>query len=480
MTSNACLRTPNTLTITNPFVSGDISNTSRSALLGADISLQANAGGGTYEWAFTGQYTIVSGTLNSPAITIRSTESSPIVATVQNTLNGITITRSVTIDIVSPTLKSFNANQKDHFFFKNSFCNVFSPINQYAWTLGCANQRMIPRTGIDFEASITIPFGTYLTDLSKSGVKYVRSVSTLHKFIEENGSWSCTTDRTTEDDVNTGWHLDSSDPVGNTPTQLKFFSENYILNITTNDSPAQAVPSSKYDAIKIDDRFEEYVVYFYGDNPSQPNFQKRIGSLSWRWGGLANYTYSNPPPSTAAPYTIIESFTVPGSKNKDNVVSNRIYSPIPVQQLPEVICRSVANSLDSSKFFVSQQYRDFLNREPSDDEIGFGRNQIASCSFDLACVASKQTAISRELFRHPQFIKLHPELDLALEGSHDFNVHFIRQSYYIYLRKTCEPSRCDRQNFLNLVAELDSTGDYLAMVNRFINLAEYRNRFTLP
>lgn len=470
----------NDFTISNPRVSGDLSGTTQPALLGGDIELTANANAGTFEWSFAGQYTIVSGTINSPAITIRSTDSSPIIATVKNTISGIVKTRRVNINVVVPSLNSFTAEQRNQFFYVNSFCNTFSSNNGYAWTLGCLNGPLIPIPGISFEASIEISNQIYLTDLSKSGVKYVRSVSTLRKFIEPNGTWTCNTDRSPEDDTETGWHLDLADPIGTLPEQLKYFTEGNLLEIVNNDSPAQSVPSSNYDAIKIDDRFEEYIVYFYGDDPSNPYFQKRIGSLYWQWGGLSHFKYPNNPQSITAPYTILESYGTTGIIINDKTVSERQYDTIPVQELKQLICRTTSSLLDGSYFFVSQQYRDFLNRQPTVDEVEAGRFQIAPCVFDLNCVASKQAIISRDFFRHPEFVAVHPELDPSLEGTHDFNVEFVRQSYYVYLRSVCNPAICDRQTFENLVAQLDATGDYIGMVNQFITLAEYKNRFPLP
>ncbi len=67
------------INITNSRVSGSLNNTTQTALLAADVRLQANttpAGltGGTYSWNITGPYQIVSGATNQSSLTLRWTQ----------------------------------------------------------------------------------------------------------------------------------------------------------------------------------------------------------------------------------------------------------------------------------------------------------------------------------------------------------------------------------------------------------------------
>lgn len=468
------------LTITNPRVSGDLSNTTQYALLGGDITLSANPSNGNYEWVLTGPYAIVSGTINSSTITIRSTDASPITAAIRITVNGNIISRSVNINVVSPSLNSYSAEQKLQLFTIKSFCYESQRYkSKYMWSLGCL-YGIAPLPGILFSASIQIPSYNYLTDLSKSGVKYVQAISNFRKTIDPDGTWLCNTARSSEDNANTGWHLDGSDPYGAEPEQLKYFSQGNLLEITNNDSPAQGIVSSDEDAVKVDDRFEMYVVYFSGDNPATPHFQKRIGSLSWRWGGVRSFKHPFNQSGGAAPYQVQEYYGVQGHINKDDVVSTRTYNPMPVLQIPFTPCRGITSLVDSSIFFVSQQYRDFLSRQPSDNERETGRYPIASCAFNADCISYEKAKFARELFRHPDFVATHPELNPSGEGTHDFNVNFVRWCYFVFLRSTCEPAQCDSRSFNKLVGRLDITGDYVDVVKQFINTSVYKNRFPLP
>src|SRR5204862_444660 len=44
-----------------------------------------------------------------------------------------------------------------------------------------------------------------------------------------------------------------------------------------------------------------------------------------------------------------------------------------------------ANPLDTSSFFVRQQYLDFLGREPDTNGLAFWTNEITSCGTTQAC-----------------------------------------------------------------------------------------------
>src|SRR5207237_2406593 len=47
------------------------------------------------------------------------------------------------------------------------------------------------------------------------------------------------------------------------------------------------------------------------------------------------------------------------------------------------------NVIDEAQYFVSQHYRDFLNREPDPDGLNFWTSQIVSCGGDAQCVDAK-------------------------------------------------------------------------------------------
>jgi subtilisin family serine protease len=63
------------------------------------------------------------------------------------------------------------------------------------------------------------------------------------------------------------------------------------------------------------------------------------------------------------------------------------------------------NPLDNSdqRFFVRQQYLDFLNREPDNAGLEFWRDQITSCSPNPACIEVRRINVSAAFFRSIEF-----------------------------------------------------------------------------
>ncbi|MFN2513918.1 MAG: DUF4214 domain-containing protein [Pyrinomonadaceae bacterium] len=53
--------------------------------------------------------------------------------------------------------------------------------------------------------------------------------------------------------------------------------------------------------------------------------------------------------------------------------------------------------MDDAQFFVRQQYRDFLNREPDTNGLAFWTNEITSCGFDPQCIENKRINVSAAL-----------------------------------------------------------------------------------
>ncbi len=61
------------------------------------------------------------------------------------------------------------------------------------------------------------------------------------------------------------------------------------------------------------------------------------------------------------------------------------------------------NPLDTTEYFVRQQYLDFLNREPDESGLGFWVNNIESCGNDANCRAVKRTDTSAAFFLSVEF-----------------------------------------------------------------------------
>ena len=64
---------------------------------------------------------------------------------------------------------------------------------------------------------------------------------------------------------------------------------------------------------------------------------------------------------------------------------------------------SCPNPIDCAEFFVRQQYRDFLNREPDADGLAFWTNEILSCGGDAQCIDGKRINVSAAYFLSIEF-----------------------------------------------------------------------------
>ena len=61
------------------------------------------------------------------------------------------------------------------------------------------------------------------------------------------------------------------------------------------------------------------------------------------------------------------------------------------------------NRIDDPQFFVSQHYRDFLNREPDASGLAFWSNEITSCGTDTQCIQVKRVNVSAAFFLSIEF-----------------------------------------------------------------------------
>jgi hypothetical protein len=61
------------------------------------------------------------------------------------------------------------------------------------------------------------------------------------------------------------------------------------------------------------------------------------------------------------------------------------------------------NPIDDAEFFVSQQYRDFLNRPPDAEGLAFWSNQILSCGSNETCIADRRMNVSAAFFLSIEF-----------------------------------------------------------------------------
>jgi hypothetical protein len=64
---------------------------------------------------------------------------------------------------------------------------------------------------------------------------------------------------------------------------------------------------------------------------------------------------------------------------------------------------STINPIDDPQFFVRQQYRDFLNREPDTGGLAYWTNRITECGSDARCIHERRLGVSAAFFVEMEF-----------------------------------------------------------------------------
>jgi hypothetical protein len=461
--------------ITSSRVAGFLNQTTQNALLSADVSLLANplpAGfaGGTYSWTFSAPFSALSAT-NSSSVNFRSGNLGTGTATIVYTKNGVSRSATVTINSILPTLTSFTAQQGSD-LISNQNCNEPNPFWWYRQ--GCIPPQNV---GIQFTANVQTP--TLISDPAKSGIKYLQAVSAFRKRNEIGQR--CTTIRSSEANVDSGWQIDTSDPYDPGGFPPRFFSEGNNLSMTTVDYPKQnltfAAPHEFIDTLYVDDQFWMYVYYFAGNNAASPLIQRPIGALRWNWGGLVVFDWNG---STHL-FNIRSRNASPGPRTGQATTS--AVNTQGFLTLADVSCPGgpslSSNRIDSSRILVKYYYLDILGRSPD----GWGwdgyTSNLAQCVFDLDCLQGRRSNLALAFFWSGEFFQRMSTLDPVMTnppGSPGFNAavynpRFIYWCYQFFLRR--EPDPGGLENHLN---KLNSTGDYAQTVFDFIYSPEYRNR----
>ena len=362
------------------------------------------------------------------------------------------------------------------------------------YSSGCAPYNGTP-DGFLWSAQAKIAPGQYLSEPAQSGIKFRQAIS-LYRKTRHRGNTLCWTGRTSEENIASGWLRDGTDPWGTGRVgdiEFRRFSEGTTLTMNSFDPPAQALERASaniaYDAFFGDDRFETYVYYFTGSNPENPTFQRAIGfensplpiaRLEWRWGGQVVFD----PSVSFIKYKLNFSNSTQGniaSTPTNSVKDMSIYA----RDLDFVPCSGsnvTSNPIDDTRVFVRYHYKDFLGREPDQPGWDFWRGEITRCIFDTTCIENKRVDVSRAFFYSGEFINSVPALAASNRGTDSYNKEFVRQCYYRYLLRTCDPELCNSDGFNfwvnKLNAQYPTMGDaaYNEMIKAFIVSIEYRTR----
>ena len=191
-------------------------------------------------------------------------------------------------------------------------------------------------------------------------------------------------------------------------------------------------------------------------------------------------------------------------------VAQAVFAQQPVQPIDPEICYDCdpdppdpcgfGNPIDEPTFFVQQQYRDFLGRNPTGAELANDVAPLNSClhAGNFACYNTERVKMSRRMWDKPEFHaqQINPIGSLFDPFFFSFpyelynNDDFVRLDYRIYLRRNHDIS-----GFTFWLGSLDncvnastsafscpgcSTQCYNDSINAFLSSTEYRSRFGCP
>ena len=154
-----------------------------------------------------------------------------------------------------------------------------------------------------------------------------------------------------------------------------------------------------------------------------------------------------------------------------------------------------SNPIDDPTFFVQQQYRDFLFRNPTGAELANDVAPLNSCLLagNFACYNTERVHMSRTMWDKAEFQQQARVMQLNDPNyfSHQFELYnnddFVRLDYLVYLQRPHDIS-----GFVFWLSNLDncvnaatsayscpgcSTQCYYDSINAFLSSSEYRDRF---
>src|SRR6185312_13625183 len=452
------------ITISNSNVLPPLTGTQK-AMVGADFTLNTsvNRAGGTYTWTATGPFSLVS---DGSTGVIRATDPGTGTAKVTYTLNGFTATAQITINAILPTLNTFTGtyNVVDQ-ITRDQYCSG-PGINGIRYSFGCF-QDGGPNTGVVFSATAQIPPGPYLTDLSQSGIKikqfrnkFIKRVNATPPYFSlvpptgGAGNIECSTSRTSESNVDSGWAIEEQALSILAHSPPRFSPGTTSIQAVTFSSPADSLDTSwlgyreTHDTFFADDRYQTYVYYFVGSETNANAFQRPLklssqsalnfSYIGWKRNGQTVFNYV---PSTR--HSILFSNTPSLFTSGTNLAPAENPLPMAWGQCPGDNATPSTLPIDGSRCFVFRQYQDFLNRTPDVGGWNFWRTQIANCLFDRACVASKRAEVAFAFFTAAEFQQIDPNMANP-PGSPNFNPTFynpafVDHCYNEILRRPPEP-----------------------------------------
>ena len=137
------------------------------------------------------------------------------------------------------------------------------------------------------------------------------------------------------------------------------------------------------------------------------------------------------------------------------------------------IAAPATNPINETRFFVRQQYYDFMRRQPDPGGWDYHTNNINACGTDAACLTLWRAHTVRGFMESPEFRDAHPILRDNPVGSQAYNEEFVRQLYRCTLQREADPGGFSfHMDFIN-----SFPGSYTTLIGHFIESPEYLSRF---
>ncbi len=333
----------------------DITATEKNVMIGVPTKLTAesNSSQASYSWSLQG-----ASTNSTSAASILASWSTVGTYTISLTATQgqSTVTVQTTVKVKLPVLNSITATEIAPKIYAVGACaNPDDP----SILLGCERRINGQAThGILTTAEAIAPTG----DISNQGEAKLQFVQLANPFRSEKrlpeNKLYCKTERTTPDDLSTGWKLDGTDPydaneagtigsIGGVPTTATFSAG--VAKARVNDIPEEGLRQTSEEF--VDDKFELYAVYSV--RPVQGEIIRRIiGKLPWDWKAKATKSPTGQwslDPAVTTPSTTRTITGTAVTQETANLSDIRPYSGV-VDDVPYKYCGPQEQLLLDAKF----------------------------------------------------------------------------------------------------------------------------------
>jgi Ig-like domain from next to BRCA1 gene len=320
----------------------NIQNTTKSALLGANVVLAAGVSpsrDGTYTWSVSGPHqqdtsSSADGSVIDIQWTAEGTQQVTVTFTPAN--SSCTYSTSLNVNVVLPTMTGFTAEQnveQVHYGSEMLQCSHIESGDTFS--LGCSSTAS--GQGIHWLATAQAP-DDIISSPDSSLIRFVQIISGDRRRDTSRGH-ECVTSRANTADVDSGWRIDTVDPYDDRPHRgVSGFALNaghYSASLDTGDTPGNRLSTAgpniplQYNHFFADDHFQTYIKYYVGE-PDHPLVERLLGRVIWQWGGDVSFDpssgiYSFTKENTSVHFQPVEIYTGAATTNPMTPLA----SPVP-------------------------------------------------------------------------------------------------------------------------------------------------------